>query len=288
MKFITRFLTARTTRSQFGRVVSNCILNQLIEQGMPVATHGELTEITFLTCTANFSPVSDQSITASATIEALRAFYSHMKHVILANHGTLNSVNDGVITAFWNAPVSIPHHREQAIKCALGMRQSVAQINGTPGLGGIVIDITVAVASAEAVVGNVGSGDGMHYTCTGRAVCEANSLYNQADRYKVSAIACADTVKHLDSTWVTVELDDTVPVYALLEQYPHMTPPDHIKIARATHRKFLTAYREKRYDMAIKIANSLKSAWNYKLKDYYIAMIVQCELAKSQMNNIIQ
>ena len=283
MKFITGFLTKRKIRSQFGTVVSCHILNQLQNFLSPVVTHGELAEITFLTCTVKFSQVSDQCITASDTVAALRIFYSHMKNIILANHGTVNSVNDGVITAFWNAPVCVHDHREQEIKCALVMRQSMSELNRTHRSSMLVIDAIVSVATAESVVGNTGSADAWHYTCVGKAVREANSLCNQADRYKVMAMACSDTVKHLDTTWVTAELDETTHVHALLDQYPQMATPDHIKIARATHRKFLTAYREQRYDMAIKIAHSLKSAWNYKLRDYYTTMISQCELMRSQM-----
>jgi len=206
-----------------------------------------------------------------------------MKNIILANHGTVNSVTDGVVTAFWNAPIPVGSHREQAIRCALVMTQSLLELNKTHRSSVLVIDAIVAVATAESVVGNTGSADAWHYTCMGKAVREANSLCNQADRYKVMAVACSDTVKHLDTTWVTALLDETTHVYALLDQYPQMATPDHIKIARITHRKFLNAYREQRYDMAIKIAYSLKSAWNYKLRDYYTTMIGQCELMRSQM-----
>jgi hypothetical protein len=196
-------------------------------------------------------------------------------------------VNDGVVSAFWNAPVANSDHRQLATTCAINMTKCVADLNHTYKPHDLELDLIVVVTTAPSVVGNTELAHGMRYTCVGKAVCDAKTLYNQAGRYKVGTLACSDTVKHLDHTWVTVELDQSAQLYTVLDQYPHMTTPDHIKIARATHCKFLQAYREERYDMAIKIANSLKSAWNHKLKDYYTMMIDHCELLRSQQGHTI-
>lgn len=42
------------------------------------------------------------------------------------------------------------------------------------------------------------------------------------------------------------------------------------------HHKFYTSYLDRRWDMAIVIANSLKTAWNGNMKTYYETMVSRC------------
>jgi len=43
------------------------------------------------------------------------------------------------------------------------------------------------------------------------------------------------------------------------------------------HKRFLIAYRDRRFEMAATIASSLRSAWNGKLLNYYSTMISRCK-----------
>lgn len=46
------------------------------------------------------------------------------------------------------------------------------------------------------------------------------------------------------------------------------------------HYKFYHSYLDKRWDMAIVIANSMKTAWNGEMKQYYEYMIARCNFYK--------
>lgn len=47
------------------------------------------------------------------------------------------------------------------------------------------------------------------------------------------------------------------------------------------HYKFYQSYLDKRWDMAIVIANSMKTAWNNEMKTYYDIMISRCRYYKT-------
>jgi len=243
---------------------------------------GDTRELTLLFCDIRgFTPISEQYKTDPQGLTSLiNRFLTPMTDIIMQNEGTIDKYMGDCIMAFWNAPLDVDQQQNKAVASAMqmlehlkGLNQELARDNLLP------INIGIGLNTGEVVVGNMGSNQRFDYSCLGDAVNLAARLEGQSKEYGVKIILGHNTASHLDPGWVVVELDtiavkgktEGVKIYTVFTYY-NMDMPEGIKKAQSAHKKFLAAYQEQRFDMALKIAHSLSLAWDYKLKDYYAMM----------------
>lgn len=100
--------------------------------------------------------------------------------------------------------------------------------------------------------------------------------------YEVSNIVSTDDLASVNPSCIVIELDTVVDetsstpivLYTLLKIDDNNLSYDAVH--HNQHTKFLAAYRSRRWDMAITIANSLKTSYRGCLKKYYTMMIARC------------
>lgn len=162
----------------------------------------------------------------------------------------------------------------QAINCALTMINSITSLNNILKNDGLpIINIGVGVAT-----GLVKNGTIINLTDFTRY------LTNKSAFYKHSLIISENIATNLINEFITIELDriydlenKSIPIYTIIGTSKSILR-EHLLICRSQHSKFLREYRDRHWDIAITIATGLKSAWNNKLKDFYLIMIDNCKL----------
>ena len=291
VKFVSEFLQKQQIKRQFGTYLSPAMVEKLQKNPELLKLGGDTRTLTLLFCDIRgFTPISEQYKTDPQGLTSLiNRFLTPMTDIIMANEGTIDKYMGDCIMAFWNAPLDVENQETKAVSSALLMLDHLKTLNAELAKENLLpINIGIGLNTGSVVVGNMGSNQRFDYSCLGDAVNLASRLEGQSKPYGVKIIIGEETAKGLGSDFVTVELDslavkgkkDGVVIYTVLG-HKNFDKGSNLNIAFNQHAKFLTAYREQRWDMAIVIAGSLRSAWNGKMKDYYEMMIVRCKELKS-------
>jgi adenylate cyclase len=94
------------------------------------------------------------------------------RHVV-ANEGTLDKFIGDSIMAFWNAPVDVASHPAKAVRAALAMRDTLADLNAADAFGfgkEYQVGIGIGIHTGLACVGNMGAEARFNYSAVGDAV----------------------------------------------------------------------------------------------------------------------
>jgi len=100
------------------------------------------------------------------------------RHVV-ANEGTLDKFIGDSIMAFWNAPVDVADHETKAVRAALAMRETLAELNAGDAFGfgpEQKVGIGIGIHTGLACVGNMGAKTRFNYSAVGDAVNVAARL----------------------------------------------------------------------------------------------------------------
>ncbi len=266
-------------KKQFEHYLAPAMVKKLQANPSLLKLGGDTRELTLLFCDIRgFTPISEQyKSDPQGLTRLINRFLTPMTDIIMANEGTIDKYMGDCIMAFWNAPIDVADQRSKAISSALEMLEHLDSLNLELEKDGLLpISIGIGLNTGSVVVGNMGSDQRFDYSCLGDAVNLASRLEGQSKGYGVKIIIGEETSKGLDG-FILVELDqiavkgkaEGVRIYTILG---HGNP---LPTQASQHAKFINAYRSQRWDMALVIAKSLRTAWDGKLKDYYEMMITR-------------
>jgi adenylate cyclase len=223
----------RRVTSAFQHYLAPEFVKILAAQPERLRLGGEAREITLLfSDIRDFTSISEQYKKNPAGLSHLinHGFLSPMSNLIMNRRGTIDKYMGDCIMAFWNAPLDVVDHADQACASALAMIAEIARVNemfaaeaAAEGSRFSPLNIGIGVNTGECVVGNMGSDQRFAYTALGDAVNLASRLEGQTKTYHVDIIIGEDTHKAARS-WAAIELDlievkgkeDAVRIYALL------------------------------------------------------------------------
>ena len=86
----------------------------------------------------------------------LREYHAAMGKLILAHEGTLERFTGDGMMIFFNDPVPVANPAERAIRMALAMRESVAELTAKWRKLGYELDFGVGIAQGYATIGGIG------------------------------------------------------------------------------------------------------------------------------------
>jgi adenylate cyclase len=218
---------------------------------------GEAREITLLfSDIRDFTSIAEQFKSNPQGLSHLinRGFLSPMSNLIMARRGTIDKYMGDCIMAFWNAPLDVADHADQACASALAMMAEIDRINGVlaaeaAGRPFSPLNIGIGVNTGECVVGNMGSEQRFAYTALGDAVNLASRLEGQTKAYHVDIIIGEDT-REAAPSWAAIELDlievkgkaEAVRIYALLGDAALAQSPE-FRALEARQEAMLRCYR---------------------------------------------
>lgn len=164
----------RMIRRSFSRYVSEDVLSEIEARGHSLELGGEIREVTVLFSDIRGFTELSESLDAQALVGLLNDLFTRLTKRILDRRGTIDKYIGDSVMAFWNAPIAVPDHTEQACHAALEMRVALKAFNAERVKAGETpVDVMIGLAAGAACVGNIGSNARFNYSVVGDTVNRA-------------------------------------------------------------------------------------------------------------------
>jgi adenylate cyclase len=160
------------------RFLSPAISRKIAAEAADIRLGGESQRITLLFADVRGFTTMAETMKPREAVEVLNEFFARMTNVIFQHDGTLDKYLGDGLMALFGAPFALQNDAEAAVRAAVDMQKSLAELNiisGKPPL-----NIGIGIHTGEAVVGFLGTERRMDYTAIGDTVNVASRLTSQA------------------------------------------------------------------------------------------------------------
>ena len=261
-------------RETFGKYIDPRVVEGLIDRPNLTAAEGQRRVMTVLFCDLKGFTSLSEGMTPQGLVKVMNRYLSIMSEPIRANRGIIDKyIGDGIM-AYWGPPfVDEADHARLACLAALEMieriatlRREIPELLGVRGTPMETCDLRIGVATGEALVGSIGSDVMMNYTVMGDVVNlasrleGANKLYGTRNLFSQRTIAAAGAaveVREIDRVVVAGHTHSEV-IFEILGRKGEPTPQQ--LSLRASYQEGLAAYRERRWDDALRAFNKALEA----------------------------
>lgn len=253
----------RFIRGAFGRYLSPAMVNQLSTDPQALKLGGELRDVTLLFCDIRGFTSLSENLDPEGLTRLLNDFLTPMTDELLKTGATIDKYMGDAIMAFWNAPLSVPHHRAAAQQAALGMIRRLERLNAEKDFN---IRIGIGLNSGTCCVGNLGSMQRFNYSAIGDAVNVAARIEGITKAYGLPVLLAQSVLEDAPAPGPQVILEvDSVQVVGREEPLVLHTVFDESrlnglspKVLSAAQSAFLETYRAGDFEAAYEQARSLK------------------------------
>lgn len=280
-------------RGAFSQYLSPALVEQLAKDPSRLKLGGETREMTFLFCDVRgFTAISEQfKGNPQGLTSLINRFLTPMTNIILETGGTIDKYMGDCIMAFWNAPLDVPNHANQACGTALQMHHELEFLNRDLKAEAerdnrpfFPLKFGIGLNTGVCVVGNMGSEQRFDYSVLGDSVNLASRLESASKNYGANVVIGEETYGQVKDDYALLELDliavkgkqEAVRIYSL-EGYKEMAASDEFQALRRNHDRMLAAYRAQRWDEAGKLLAELRAreGANQTLYDMYAERIAE-------------
>lgn len=145
----------------------------------------------------DFTKISE-TLSGQDVVKLLNEVHEQLVRCIFESGGTLDKyIGDGVM-AYFGAPVGHPRHADQALECALRMREAIVRLNELRvQRGEDALRIGIGIHSGLAVVGDVGAKFRREFTVIGDTVNTASRIESLTKKHGVDILASEDVKMRL-------------------------------------------------------------------------------------------
>jgi adenylate cyclase len=170
-----------STRSQFQRLLSPNLVDQIVSGALTLDQAGASREVTMLFADIRgFTSMSERN-TPEEMVETLNNYFEFMVDVLFKHGGTLDKYVGDEIIGLFGAPVELADAPVRAVRCALDMLKALQEFNRTRASEGKEeLRIGIGINSGRVIAGAIGSRLSLQYTVIGDAVNMASRLCNVA------------------------------------------------------------------------------------------------------------
>ena len=283
--FFTEDKDKRRVRRVLAQYVSPAVLAEVVDkyENYLDAEVGQRKNISVLfSDIRNFTNISE-SLSPEKTVEMLNIYFSAMTDVLFAHQATIDKFIGDAIMAFWGAPVRDEQHAVQAVRTALGMLETLHDVNTRLNARGIApISIGIGINTGEAVLGNIGSEKKLAYTAIGDTVNLAARLEGLTKIYGYPVLITGNTATQIH-TELPCRLVDSVRVKGkthAIRIYAPLTCANAEELATARMLTETTAlafehYRQRRWLEARALYETMPAD---RIRELFVARCHQYEL----------
>ncbi len=226
-----RLLAAeRMIRETFERYVPPHVVERLLADRTQVRLGGTQQTVTILFADLRGYTTLAETLPPDELVNVLNGHLTVAAQAVLAYDGTISQYFGDLVMAIFNAPLPQADHALRAALAALSLRQHMTGYHASmpPELR---MQFGVGIASGEAVVGNIGAKELLHYTAVGDTVNLAQRLEEIAGGGEI--LLTETTRQLLVNTGARVETrghttirgrSESVAVYTLLGLRKEETP----------------------------------------------------------------
>ena len=154
--------------SALERFLSPAISKKITSEAADIRLGGESQRITLLFADVRGFTTMAEKMEPREAVEVLNDFFDRMTRVIFEHDGTLDKYLGDGLMALFGAPFALQNDAEAAVRAAVNMQKSLAELNEASGRA--PLHIGIGIHTGEAVVGFLGTERRMDYTAIGRQV----------------------------------------------------------------------------------------------------------------------
>jgi len=267
--------------NRFAKKVSRAVVEELINHSDNLVLEGKEQEITiFFSDIRGFTALSEAMSSPQALIKLLNRYMTPMVDIITAHQGTVDKFIGDAIMAYWNAPVAIEHHADEALKASIEQIFALTRLNQALQVEGIPpINIGIGLNTGLAVVGEMGSSGRSDYTCIGDSVnlasraeglCKTYTAHIVLTEFTLQQLAFGDQylIRFLDKVRVKGKAQP-VSVYECLG-FKHQAWYLISDAEAALYQQAQTAYHQAWFDQAFDLFNQLQTQYPQPLYTLYL------------------
>jgi adenylate cyclase len=164
--------------SALERFLSPAISRKIAAEAADIRLGGESQRITLLFADVRGFTTMAEKLKPREAVEVLNEFLARMTNVIFEHDGTLDKYLGDGLMALFGAPFALENDAEAAVRAAVNMQKSLAELNMISGKS--PLNMGIGIHTGEAVVGFLGTERRMDYTAIGDTVNVASRLTSQA------------------------------------------------------------------------------------------------------------
>ena len=268
-RMVVQLRDNQRVRETFGKYIDPRVVEGLIDRPTLTAAEGQRRVMTVLFCDLKGFTSLSEGMTPQGLVKVMNRYLSTMSEPIRTNRGIIDKyIGDGIM-AYWGPPfVDEADHARFACLAAMEMieriatlRQEIPELLGVRGTPMEKCDLRIGVATGEALVGSIGSDVMMSYTVMGDVVNLASRLEgvnktygtrNLVSERTIAAAGAALEVREIDRVVVAGHTHSEI-IFEILGRKGELTPQRFI--SRDKYLEGLAAYREQRWDEALRALN---------------------------------
>jgi len=196
-------------RHAFAKKVSPKVMDELLDNTTNSILAPKDKEITiFFSDIRSFTNLSEKLGDPNKVIQLLNIYMTPMVNNITKHKGTIDKFIGDAIMAYWNAPVDIENHADEAVSSAIEQIEMLKKLNKTlKHKFDIEIDIGIGINSGIATIGEMGSEGRADYTIIGDNVNLASRLEGLNKPYHTHILISEYTYNLLKKDYIIREID---------------------------------------------------------------------------------
>jgi adenylate cyclase len=200
---------AETLKHAFAKKVSANVMNELISHTQDDILAPRDKDITiFFSDIRSFTSISEKLANPTKVIQLLNLYMTPMVENITIHKGTVDKFIGDAIMAYWNAPVDIENHADEAVSSAIEQIKILKKLNKQIKKEfDLEIDIGIGINSGIATIGEMGSSGRADYTVIGDNVNLASRLEGLNKVYHSHILISEFTYELLKKDYIIREID---------------------------------------------------------------------------------
>ncbi|MCX6075511.1 MAG: adenylate/guanylate cyclase domain-containing protein [Campylobacterales bacterium] len=196
-------------KNSFSKKVSKQVMEDLLANPDAANFTSKEVEVSiYFSDIRSFTSISEELKSPKRITDFLNYYMNAMVESVEKHHGTIDKFIGDAIMAYWNAPMNVKNHADEAVKTALEQIAKRDFLNITINKDfGFDVDYGIGINTGDVVVGEIGSHGRSDYTIIGDAVNLASRLEGLCKPYKVRLIISEFTKAKLTESYVIQLLD---------------------------------------------------------------------------------
>lgn len=266
--------------SVFAKKVSANVMDDLIQNSSDTLLKPKKREVSiFFSDIRSFTSISEKLADPERVISMLNTYMTPMVDAITKHHGTVDKFIGDAVMAYWNAPIAVKDHADEAVESALEQISLLKVLNlELLQTYGVEIEIGIGIHTGEVTIGEMGSVGRSDYTIIGDNVNLASRLEGLTKMYGAHIIISEQTKVQLTDQYRLRSLD-IVQVKGKTEEveiFEVLSDQDVSAQKLSDYEAALTLYRTKQLDEAL-VAFEALSQQNTSL--LYTLYVTRCHAA---------
>ncbi len=184
-----------TVVSQLGRYVPEGIAASIIQDHQTLAPLRTTATILFSDI-ENFTSIAE-GMSPERVFQMLNEYFPAVVEPILRHGGVVNQFQGDAMLVTFNVPTEVPFHADNAIKTAMEIQSTFADVT----CAGMALRTRIGINTGEVIAGNVGSGSRYNYTVHGDTVNTAARLEQLNKEFGTYTLISESTVAMLQGRY---------------------------------------------------------------------------------------